>query len=401
MRKRLIQVFGFLIATFGWLFVSCTLAMDYWRVFYVGGKGGNWMIKATWYWSNLWKDCVMDTSSVTNCRDYDVLWAVTPYVQGVRGLLLIAMSLGLVAAVLCFIGMDCTYIGGSQKNKDRILLFGAAFHCVGGVSALAAYCLYTNRVVSAAFSPTVDRSIIRTVMMYTEIGCFVACVCGWILVCSTMPTNYWTYSEVDSLVLTSGHYFSNLWKDCLSDSTGVTDCKEFPTLLALQTYIHLCRSLVIVSIILGFFGSILALVGMKCTKLGGSEIVNARVTFAAGMNYLFSGLCGMFAYSCYAHKVISEFMDPNYKAKKFELGSALFVGWGGSALLAAGGFVYSITAGKEGCRSSSKTQETSYHTPSSNLSEANQKTYSPPLSPIPDRANQKTSKPPKGSHAYV
>uniref|UniRef100_A0A671M3V4 Uncharacterized protein n=1 Tax=Sinocyclocheilus anshuiensis TaxID=1608454 RepID=A0A671M3V4_9TELE len=190
--------------------------------------------------------------------------------------------------------------------------------------------------------------------MYTEIGCFVACVCGWILVCSTMPTNYWTYSEVDSLVLTSGHYFSNLWKDCLSDSTGVTDCKEFPTLLALQTYIHLCRSLVIISIILGFFGSILALVGMKCTKLGGSEIVNARVTFAAGMNYLFSGLCGMFAYSCYAHKVISEFMDPNYKAKKFELGSALFVGWGGSALLAAGGFVYSITAGKEGCRSRPK-----------------------------------------------
>uniref|UniRef100_A0A8C0Y412 Claudin n=2 Tax=Cyprinus carpio TaxID=7962 RepID=A0A8C0Y412_CYPCA len=191
----------------------------------------------------------------------------------------------------------------------------------------------------------------RTLMMYTEIGCFVACVCGWILVCSTMPINYWTYSEVESLVLTSGHYFSNLWKDCLTDSTGVSDCKEFPTLLALQTYIHLCRSLVIISIILGFFGSILALVGMKCTKLGGSEIMNARVTFAAGMNYLLSGLCGMFAYSWYAHKVISEFMDPNYKAKKFELGSALFVGWGGSALLVVGGFVYSVTAGKEGLQS--------------------------------------------------
>ncbi len=67
--------------------------------------------------------------------------------------------------------------------------------------------------------------------------------------------------------------------------------------------------------------------------------MNARVTFAAGMNYLLSGkhlhlsgrlqymhaslicvsvlgLSGMFAYSWYAHKVISEFMDPNYKAKK-------------------------------------------------------------------------------------
>ncbi|RXN04791.1 claudin-10-like protein [Labeo rohita] len=130
--------------------------MDYWRVLYVGGKGGNWMIKATWYWSNLWKDCVVDTSSITNCREYDVLWAVTPYVQGVRGLLLIAMSLGFVAAVLCFIGMDCTYIGGS-------------------VSALAAYCLYTNRVVSAALSPTVDRSIIRyglgTPIFFGLVGC--------------------------------------------------------------------------------------------------------------------------------------------------------------------------------------------------------------------------------------
>ncbi|XP_067299102.1 claudin 10-like 2 [Pseudorasbora parva] len=161
MRKSLIQVFGFLFSTLGWLFVSCTLAMNYWKVFFVGGKGGSWMIKSSWYWANLWKDCVTDTSSVTNCRDYDVLWAVTPYVQGVRGLLISAMSLGLVAAVLCFIGMDCTYIGGSGKTKDKTLFSGAAFHFVGGVSSLAAYCLYTNRVASNAFSPAADRSIIR------------------------------------------------------------------------------------------------------------------------------------------------------------------------------------------------------------------------------------------------
>ncbi|XP_052004964.1 claudin-10 [Xyrauchen texanus] len=239
----------------------------------------------------------------------------------------------------------------------------------------------------------------RTAMMYTEISCFVMCVCGWILVCSTMPTEYWTYSEVNSLVLTSSHYFSNLWKDCLTDSTGVSDCKDFPSLLALQTYIHLCRSLIIISIILGFFGAVLALVGMKCTKLGGSEIVNARITFTAGINYSLSGLCAMFAYSWYGNKVIYEFMDPNYKAKKYELGTALFIGWGGSALLIVGGLTYSIFAGKEGCQSSSKTHE------NSPLSKRNKKTDTPP-SPIPDRANGKqySSKPSKGFHsmeAYV
>lgn len=74
----------------------------------------------------------------------------------------------------------------------------------------------------------------RTVVMYMEIGCFVVCVCGWILVCSTMPTEIWTWSEVDSIVLTTSNYFSNLWKDCISDSTGVSDCKGIPSMLALH-----------------------------------------------------------------------------------------------------------------------------------------------------------------------
>ncbi|KAF3694826.1 DnaJ -like protein subfamily C member 3 [Channa argus] len=130
----------------------------------------------------------------------------------------------------------------------------------------------------------------RTVVMYMEIGCFVVCVSGWILVCSTMPTEIWTWSEVNSIALTTAHFFSNLWKDCVTDSTGLSDCKEIPSLLGLNWGIHMCRALVITSIILAFFGSILVLVGMKCTKIGGSEIANARVTFAGGMNYLIGDL---------------------------------------------------------------------------------------------------------------
>ncbi|XP_029937321.1 claudin-10-like [Myripristis murdjan] len=194
----------------------------------------------------------------------------------------------------------------------------------------------------------------RTVVMYMEIGCFVVSVCGWILVCSTMPTEIWTWSEVDSIVLTTSNYFSNLWKDCISDSTGVSDCKGIPSMLALNWDIHMCRALIITSIILGFFGSILVLVGMKCTKIGGSEIANARVTFAGGMNYLISGMCSMIAFSYYGNKIRAEFQDPNFKAQKFEIGVGVFIGWGGSTLLVVGGLICSSFAGKEGCQSSSK-----------------------------------------------
>lgn len=73
----------------------------------------------------------------------------------------------------------------------------------------------------------------QTVVMYMEIGCFVSCLCGWILVCSTLPTEYWTFSEVGSIVLTTSNYYSNLWRDCISDTTGVSDCKDYPSMLAL------------------------------------------------------------------------------------------------------------------------------------------------------------------------
>lgn len=47
-------------------------------------------------------------------------------------------------------------------------------------------------------------------------------------------TEIWTWSEVDSIVLTTSNYFSNLWKDCTSDSTGVSNCKGIPSMFALN-----------------------------------------------------------------------------------------------------------------------------------------------------------------------
>ncbi|XP_072241426.1 claudin-10 [Leuresthes tenuis] len=196
----------------------------------------------------------------------------------------------------------------------------------------------------------------RTVVMYVEIGCFVSCLCGWILVCSTLPTEYWTFSEVGSIVLTTSNYYSNLWRDCISDTTGVSDCKDYPSMLALPVFLHVVRALAVCAVITGFFGGVLALIGMKCTKIGGTEITNARVTFSGGLTYLASGFCGMITYSWWGHKVISEFVDPNFRAQKFELGAAVFIGWGGSILLICGGTVLTYFSGKEGLRSSSQTR---------------------------------------------
>ncbi|XP_017288313.1 claudin-10 [Kryptolebias marmoratus] len=218
----------------------------------------------------------------------------------------------------------------------------------------------------------------RTVIMYVEIGCFVCCLCGWILVSSTLPTEYWTFSEVGSIVLTTSNYYSNLWRDCISDTTGVSDCKDYPSMLALPVFLHACRALAVCAVITGFFGGVLTLIGMKCTKIGGTEIINARVTFSGGVTYLVSGFCGMILYSWWANRVISEFVDPNFRAQKFELGAAVFVGWGGSILLICGGTVLTFFSAKEGLKSSSQRKE---RRPVSYATARTRRTYMPVLSP--------------------
>ncbi|XP_066542762.1 claudin 10-like 2 isoform X2 [Hoplias malabaricus] len=85
MKKRVLQVLGFLVSTLGWFFVVCTQAMGYWRYTYIGGQGGSWIVKAAWYYSSLWKDCYTDTTAVDNCKEYDVLWVINPTNTAERG----------------------------------------------------------------------------------------------------------------------------------------------------------------------------------------------------------------------------------------------------------------------------------------------------------------------------
>uniref|UniRef100_A0A8C6S5J9 Claudin 10a n=1 Tax=Neogobius melanostomus TaxID=47308 RepID=A0A8C6S5J9_9GOBI len=182
--------------------------------------------------------------------------------------------------------------------------------------------------------------------MATEIVAFLLTISGWILVSSTLPTDYWKVSSVDGTVITTATFWSNLWKTCVTDSTGVSNCKDFPSMLALDAYIQVCRGLMIAAVCLGFFGAALALVGMKCTKIGGSDTTKARLTVLSGKRFTHVsaiGLCSMTACSIYAHRITTDFFDPLFFAQKFELGAALFIGWSGSVLCIIGGLVFCLT----------------------------------------------------------
>lgn len=70
--------------------------------------------------------------------------------------------------------------------------------------------------------------------MYQEILAFILSSSGWVLVSSTLPTEYWKVSTQDGTVITTATFWSNLWKTCVTDSTGVSNCEDFPSMLALE-----------------------------------------------------------------------------------------------------------------------------------------------------------------------
>ncbi|XP_078259160.1 claudin-10a [Rhinoraja longicauda] len=183
--------------------------------------------------------------------------------------------------------------------------------------------------------------------MTIEIVAFVISVSGFILISSTLPTDYWKVSSIDGTVITTATFWANLWKTCVTDSTGVSNCKDFPSMLALDAYIQVCRGLTIAAVCLGFFGCIFSLVGMKCTKVGGSESIKGKITFFAGMLFILSGLSSIIAFSWYANRITAQFFDPMIVEQKFELGAALFIGWAGSSLSLLGGMIFCFSLSNE------------------------------------------------------
>lgn len=57
---------------------------------------------------------------------------------------------------------------------------------------------------------------------------------AWLMVGVALPNRYWRVSTVDGNVITTSTIYENLWMSCATDSTGVHNCRDFPSMLALS-----------------------------------------------------------------------------------------------------------------------------------------------------------------------
>ncbi|XP_053315070.1 claudin-19-like isoform X1 [Spea bombifrons] len=154
---------------------------------------------------------------------------------------------------------------------------------------------------------------------------------------STVSSKWKTSSSTGSII-TSTSTFEGLWMTCVTNAMGSVQCKKFSSIFSLTTYVQVCRALMIISIILGLISCVVSMFGLKCTKFGSSnEYTKGKIALGGGLLFILAGLCCLIAVSWYAAMVTAQFFDPLYGGTKYELGSALYIGWAGSLLAILGG----------------------------------------------------------------
>uniref|UniRef100_M4AIS0 Claudin n=1 Tax=Xiphophorus maculatus TaxID=8083 RepID=M4AIS0_XIPMA len=162
---------------------------------------------------------------------------------------------------------------------------------------------------------------------------------GWLGSIFTCVLPMWRVTAfVGANIVTAQVIWEGLWMSCVVQSTGQMQCKVYDSMLALSQDLQAARAMVIISVIVGVFGMLMAIAGGKCTNCMDDEASKAQACIVSGVIFIITALLIMIPVSWSAHNAIRDFYNPLVTAaQRRELGAALYIGWGSAALLLIGG----------------------------------------------------------------
>nr|XP_020504845.1 claudin-4-like isoform X1 [Labrus bergylta] len=165
------------------------------------------------------------------------------------------------------------------------------------------------------------------------------CIIGWIGVIVICALPQWKVTAfIGNNIVTAQTTWKGIWMNCVVQSTGQMQCKVYDSMLALSSDLQAARALVIIAIMVGVLGILLALAGGKCTNCVEDEVTKAKIGVAAGVTFIIAGVMCLIPVCWTAHTIVRDFYNPLVNgSQKMEMGAALFIGWGASALLIMGG----------------------------------------------------------------
>ncbi|XP_078509012.1 claudin-9-like [Lissotriton helveticus] len=164
-------------------------------------------------------------------------------------------------------------------------------------------------------------------------------IMGWLCTVIACALPMWKVTAfIGNSIVVAQIIWEGLWMNCIVQSTGQMQCKIYDSMLALPQDLQAARALTIISILMAVLGLFVSIVGAKCTNCVDDAGAKARIMVVAGVLFILSGLLCLIPVCWSANFIIRDFYNPLVaEPLKRELGSSLYIGWGGSALLLLGG----------------------------------------------------------------
>ncbi|XP_062241783.1 claudin-4-like isoform X1 [Platichthys flesus] len=334
------QMLGFVLAIIGFLGTIIVCALPMWKV--TAFIGAN-IVTAQVIWEGLWMNCVTQSTGQMQCKIYDSLLALPQDLQAARSLIVIAIIVAALGVLLGIAGGKCTNFIDDPNSKAKVAIAAGIIFIIAGVLVLIPVCWSANTIIMDFYNPLMTNAQRRELGTMTSMGMQMAgCalgLLGWIGVIIACAAPMWRVSAfIGSNIVTSQIFWEGLWMTCVVQSTGQMQCKIYDSMLALSVDLQAARALMLVSIIVGVIGILIAFAGGKCTNFIPDQRAKARASVAAGVMLIISGLLCIIPVSWTASEIIRDFYSPLLvDAQKRELGASLYIGWGAGALMLLGG----------------------------------------------------------------
>uniref|UniRef100_UPI0037E70843 claudin i n=1 Tax=Semicossyphus pulcher TaxID=241346 RepID=UPI0037E70843 len=161
-----------------------------------------------------------------------------------------------------------------------------------------------------------------------------------VIVCCAVPR--WKVSSFTGAnIVTAQSNQEGLWMECVVQSTGQQQCKNYDSLLVLPSDLQAARAMTIISCMLSCISLLILFCGADFTTCVQNEEVKPKISLVSGVGMLLAGLLVIIPVSWSAHIVVRDFNNPLVAGSlKRELGACIFLGWGaGVLLLLAGGLL--------------------------------------------------------------
>ncbi|KAM4041085.1 claudin-18 isoform 1-T1 [Anomaloglossus baeobatrachus] len=191
---------------------------------------------------------------------------------------------------------------------------------------------------------------------------FVVSALGFAGIIAATGLDMWSTQDLYDNPVTAVFLYQGLWRSCVRQSSGFTECRPYYTILGLPAMFQAVRALMIVGIVLGAIALLISIFALKCIRIGSMEdAAKANITLTAGVMFIVAGLCAIIGVSVFGNMLVTNFWMTTSSMytggaisgmggmgglqtlqTRYTFGSALFVGWVAGGVTLIGGIMMCI-----------------------------------------------------------